>query len=182
MEIRPGTAAAGRSVRLNPVVDDTEGGDKDLRRSYLYMNVVPVEISEISLLRNRELITEEEVNLWNSVVEEASRMQAEMSGEALDHKTKQHLVSPMTVELEPDDYEDYFRTDLFYQLGLSREPNNTLLLSNYAQFLHLVSHDNDRAEECFNRVLLVDPMDAEGLCRYADFSVDGKKGPVGSRR
>ncbi|KAG2723868.1 hypothetical protein I3760_02G190900 [Carya illinoinensis] len=132
-----GAAAAGRSDRLNPAVDDTEGG--------------------------------EEVNLWNSVVEEASRMQAEMSGEALDHKTKQHLVSPVTVELEREDYEDYFRRDLFYQLELSREPNNTLLLSNHAQFLHLIVHDNDRAEECLKRALLVDPMDAEGLCRYADF-------------
>lgn len=102
------------------------------------------EISEASLFGNKELTAEEEKNLWKSMVEEASRMQAEMRGEALDHETKQRFVSPVTVEPESDDYEDFFKTDLSYQMGLYQDPNNPLLLSNYAQFLFLVAHDNDR--------------------------------------
>lgn len=96
-------------------------------------------------------------------------MQAEMRGVALDHETMQRFVSPVTVKPESDDYEDFFKTDLSYQMGLYQDPNNPLLLANYAQFLHLVAHDNDRAEECFKRAVLLEPLDAEGLSRYAEF-------------
>lgn len=101
-------------------------------------------ISEACLFGNKELSAEEEMNLWKSMVEEASRMQAEMRGVALDHETMQRFVSPVTVKPESDDYEDFFKTDLSYQMGLYQDPNNPLLLANYAQFLHLVAHDNDR--------------------------------------
>jgi hypothetical protein len=102
------------------------------------------EISEAYLFGNKEMSEEEEMNLWKSMVEEASKMQAEMRGVALDHETMQRFVSPVTVKPESDDYEDFFKTDLSYQMGLYQDPNNPLLLANYAQFLHLVAHDNDR--------------------------------------
>ncbi|KAB2598350.1 hypothetical protein D8674_001270 [Pyrus ussuriensis x Pyrus communis] len=86
----------------------------------------------------------EDVKLWNSVMEQASRMQSEMRDEALDHATVQQF--------------HYFRTDLLYQMGLAQDPHNALLLSNYAQFLHVVARDHDREKP-----------DAEALIRYADF-------------
>lgn len=87
---------------------------------------------------------EEELSLWDSVVEEASRMQGVLRDESLDHETMQRFVSPVTAKIESDDYADYFRTELLYQNGLVQEPSNPLLLANYAQFLYLVAHDYDR--------------------------------------
>ncbi|XP_034703624.1 uncharacterized protein LOC117927987 [Vitis riparia] len=116
-----------------------------------------------------ELTHMEEVNLWNSVVEEASRMAAESGAEALDHETIQRMVSPVGVELEADDYIEYFRTDLLYQIRISEDPNNPLLLCNYGQFLRLFARDQDRAEECFKRAVEVEPEDGEALNQYANF-------------
>ncbi|XP_050148788.1 uncharacterized protein LOC126623847 [Malus sylvestris] len=123
----------------------------------------------VSLFNDKEFTAEEDVKLWNSVMEEASRMQSEMRDEALDHATVQQFVSPITVNIEPDYHEHYFRTDLLYQMGLAQDPQNALLLSNYAQFLHVVARDHDRAEECFRRAVQGEKPDAEALTRYADF-------------
>ncbi|XP_030492204.2 uncharacterized protein LOC115708141 [Cannabis sativa] len=126
--------------------------------------------NEVPFLGIEELnMDKEEINLWDSFLDEALKMQAESWGEALDQETLQQLVSPFNVQLEQDDYEHHFRTDLSYQIGLAREHNNPLLLSNYAQFLYLVYHDNNRAEECFRRAVEAEPPDAEALSRYADF-------------
>lgn len=128
----------------------------------------------------REILEEKEVGLWNSMVEEAKEMKLGhgedeglgfvVDGDDHDHdRTLKKFVSPVKVEIERDDYEEYYRTDLLYQIGLSQEPNNTLLLSNYAQFLCLVSRDYDRAEECFKRSIQLDPSDAEVVSQYANF-------------
>ncbi|XP_061999735.1 uncharacterized protein LOC133717101 [Rosa rugosa] len=114
-------------------------------------------------------LDDEELNLWKSVLEEASNMQAELRTEDLDYETVQQFVSPVTVNLEADDYDCYFKTDILYQMGLAQEPDNTLLLSNYAKFLYLVAHDHDRAEECFRRAVQAEKPDAEALSLYADF-------------
>lgn len=87
---------------------------------------------------------EEELQIWNSIVDEASKMQASMRDESLDHETMQRFVSPIHANIEVDDYEDYFKTELLYQMALNQEPQNTLLLTNYAQFLFLVAQDYDR--------------------------------------
>ncbi|TYJ31227.1 hypothetical protein E1A91_A06G184100v1 [Gossypium mustelinum] len=84
-------------------------------------------------------------------------------------KVRQQLVSPLHAEIEPDNYEVHSKTDLVYQMRIAEEPNNALLLTNYAQFLHLVVNDYDRAEECFKRAIEVEPQDAEALGLYADF-------------
>ncbi|XP_050385800.1 uncharacterized protein LOC126802246 [Argentina anserina] len=120
-------------------------------------------ISDVSSLNDEEL------NLWNSVLEKASNMQAELRSPHLDHETVKNFVSPVTVNLESDDYDCYSKTDILYQMSLAREPDNTLLLSNYAQFLYLVAHDNNRAEECFRRAVQAEKPDAEALSLYADF-------------
>ncbi|KAF8397318.1 hypothetical protein HHK36_016231 [Tetracentron sinense] len=140
--------------------------------------IIPGEISQVSSFGNatkeleiekEDVISEEEVKIWNLIAEEASRMQAELRDAVLDHETMQRFVSPVKVEIEPGDYTEYIRTELLYQMGLSQEPNNPLLLSNYAQFLYLVVHDHDRAEEYFKRAIRVEPPDAESYTRYASF-------------
>ncbi|KZV34965.1 hypothetical protein F511_04939 [Dorcoceras hygrometricum] len=93
----------------------------------------------------------------------------EVEGEEVDHKNIQSFVSPVSVEVESDGYEEYHRTDLLYQMSLSREPNNPLLLCNYGQFLQLVARDYDRAEECYKRAVQLMPPDAEALSLYANF-------------
>ncbi|KAL5568521.1 hypothetical protein UlMin_025096 [Ulmus minor] len=123
----------------------------------------------ITFFGNEELTDEGGKNLWNSVLGEALRMQSEFRAEALDQYTARQFVSPISVEVEADDYSPYYRTDLSYQTGIAREPNNPLLLSNYGQFLYLVYHDVNRAEACFRRAIQVEPPDPEALCRYADF-------------
>ncbi|KAM7522089.1 hypothetical protein LguiA_011991 [Lonicera macranthoides] len=118
---------------------------------------------------NEVVSSEEEASLWNSITEEAGRMQAAGRNEALDQETMQRFVSPVTAKIETDDYEDYFRTELLYQMGLLQEPSNTLLLANYAQFLFLVAQDYDRAEHYFKRAAKVEPKDPEALSKYASF-------------
>lgn len=107
---------------------------------------------------------EEEAKLWDSMVEEASKMEV-----GLDRDAMKRFVSPVTARIESDDYAEFLRTELVYQTGLSKDPNNTLLLANYAQFLYLVAHDYDRAEEYFKRAIEVEPPDAEAYNKYATF-------------
>ncbi|KAI3772238.1 hypothetical protein L6452_03419 [Arctium lappa] len=112
---------------------------------------------------------EEEWGFWNLIVEEADRLQGVIGDGGLDHETMKRFVSPVTVKLEEEDTEDHFRTELLYQTGLSQEPDNPLLLANYAQFLCLVARDYDRAEDYFKRASKVEPKDAEALNKYASF-------------
>ncbi|EYU41270.1 hypothetical protein ABFS82_06G136200 [Erythranthe guttata] len=109
-----------------------------------------------------------DLNLWSSMVEDASEMMREGDIEE-ELVVPKHFVAPVWVEIEPDDYEEFTRTDLLYQMNLSLQPDHPLLLCNYGQFLHRVAHDHDRAEECFKRAVQLSPGDAECLSRYADF-------------
>lgn len=88
-------------------------------------------------------LTEEEEKLWNFMLEEASKMQRELRGEDLDHETMMKFLSPVSVEIEGDQYEEYEKTDAYYKKHINLAPYNSLLLSNYAQFLFLVMKDND---------------------------------------
>ncbi|KAK7301779.1 hypothetical protein RJT34_12654 [Clitoria ternatea] len=117
--------------------------------------------AESSMMGKEE---EEEAKLWDSMVEEASSLEV-----GLDRDSMKGLVSPVSARIESDDYAEYLRTELVYQTGLSKDPNNTLLLANYAQFLYLVAHDYDRAEEYFKRAIEVEPPDAEAYNKYATF-------------
>lgn len=82
--------------------------------------------------------------LWNSMLEEAHKLQEEIRNEALDSEKMKMLVAPVSVELEGDAYEEYKRTELYYKEHISWAPHSSLLLSNYAQFLYLVYHDVDK--------------------------------------
>ncbi|PSS09480.1 Intraflagellar transport protein like [Actinidia chinensis var. chinensis] len=166
----------GGSGKFRPVSGGTDGGGRFDAAASLN-TVVP---DGVSTAREEESVSgqvsrEEELMLWNSIVEESSRMQAAVRDEALDQETVGRFVSPVTAKIDADDYADYFKTELLYRTGLTHEPSNPLLLANYAQFLYLVAHDYDRAEEYFKRAVRVEPPDAEALSKYATFLWQARK-------
>ncbi|KAK7850466.1 uncharacterized protein LOC111985897 [Quercus suber] len=172
-----GNSGGGGKVR--PIASGTDG-DGGFDVSNQYRTILPDGSSSSSSSQlssygtTREAAEsetrEEEANLWNSVVEEASEMQSSLRHEALDQETMQRFVSPVIARIEADnDYADYFKTGLLYQVGLAQDPNNPLLLANYAQFLYVVAHDYDRAEEYFKKAVGVEPRDAEAYNKYATF-------------
>ncbi|PIA32132.1 hypothetical protein AQUCO_04500021v1 [Aquilegia coerulea] len=173
---------SGGGGKVKPIGSGTDGGDGrfDGVSSIYQHSIVSDELSQVSSFGNpttsqeeEELVQEisinEETKLWNSIVQQASEMQAAMMDESLDHETMQKFVSPIIAEIEPEDYSAYSRTELKYQEAVFQEPNNPLLLTNYAQFLYLVVHDHDRAEEYFKRASQIKPSDAEALSKYASF-------------
>ncbi|KAJ6809046.1 uncharacterized protein M6B38_164225 [Iris pallida] len=116
------------------------------------------------------VVPEEEAAAWNRMVEEATRMQAvARDGSLMDHDTLRSFVSPVGIEVEQEDYEEYSKTEMMYHRALALDPDNALLLSNFAQFLYLVLHDHNRAEYYFKRAVGMKPADAESLSRYASF-------------
>lgn len=122
------------------------------------------------LLSTQRGIREEELSLWNSMVEEAE-------DSPVDHDMRLRLVSPIIASVALDDNANYARTELLYKMGLAQEPNNTLLLANYAQFLYLVSQDYDRAEKCFKKAMESGEVevDAEAYSKYAIFQWKARK-------
>ncbi|KAL3518077.1 hypothetical protein ACH5RR_020666 [Cinchona calisaya] len=168
----------GRGGKYRPLASGTDGdGMFDRNSSDDHPTIVPDGVSSIeNPLRTSEeesvsgqVTREKEMKLWQSIVEEASRIQCASRDEALDHEIMQRFVSPINAKIESDDYADYFRTEFLYQRELAQEPNNSLLLANYAQFLYLVIQDYDRAEDYFKRAAKVEPKDAEALNKYATF-------------
>ncbi|XP_022731394.1 uncharacterized protein LOC111285945 [Durio zibethinus] len=169
----------GGGGKVRPVASGNDG-DGWFDKADQFRTIVPDGASQLSSPATtgeaqrestpRRVAAEEELILWNSFVDEALKMQELFRDETLDHETIQRFISPVIAKIEPDgDYEDYFRTELRYQTGLSEEPNNSLLLANYAQFLYLVAHDYDRAEEYFKTAIEVEPADAEAYSKYASF-------------
>ncbi|XP_002525619.2 uncharacterized protein LOC8276385 [Ricinus communis] len=158
--------------KIRPVGSGTDGW---FDGSNQFRTIVPDGASQLSSPGEAEESVsgqetrEEESSLWNSIVDEAWKMQASLRDGSLDRETVQRFVSPIKAIVEPDDYSAYLTTELFYQTGLSQDPNNPLLLTNYAQFLCLVAQDYDRAEEYFKRAIAVEPPDAEAYSKYASF-------------
>lgn len=165
----------GGGGKVRPVSSGTDG-DEWYDKADQFRTVIPDGASPVSSshgtttgaeLTSEQINSKEESSLWNSIVQEASKIQYKDG--ALDHQTINRLISPVTVKIEPDDHADYLRTELIYQMALREEPNNPLLLANYAQFLWLVPDDRDRAEEYFKRATEVEPADAEAYSKYANF-------------
>lgn len=143
--------------------ENLKKNDDDLDQNSTNWGVGNFELG-VSTREVLEKLDESEVGLWNLMVEDANQMEqgGYVKNEGLrfvvnddyvkndddyDVKLREkkiEFVSPVGVMIEGDDYEEYYRTDLLYQIGLFQEPNNTLLLSNYAQFLCLVFRDYDR--------------------------------------
>ncbi|XP_030447580.1 uncharacterized protein LOC115670441 [Syzygium oleosum] len=167
----------GGGGKVRPIASGMDG-EGQFHRSDNYPPILPDGASQLSSFGatteaesvSGQSIREEEMLLWNSMVEEASQMQAPSRDEALDHEVTQKFVSPVTAKAEPDDYPEYFRTELTYQTSLYQDPTNAVLLVNYAQFLYLVARDYDRAEEYFKKAVAAEePADAEACSKYAGF-------------
>lgn len=111
-----------------------------------------------------------------------SAVTSKIASEVLDQETKTMFVAPVNVEVESDDYVCYDRTDLNYQHAISTDPDNPLLLSNYAQFLYLVRHDHLRAEKMFRRATTAADavVDGEVMGRFASFLWVAKGDLVGA--
>lgn len=58
-------------------------------------------------------------------------------------------------------------TEVYYQKMLEANPGNSLLLRNYAKFLHEVQGNLAKAEEYYERAILASPGDGEVLSLYA---------------
>lgn len=58
-------------------------------------------------------------------------------------------------------------TETYFQKMLEANPGNSLLLRNYAQFLHEVQGNLAKAEEYYERAILASPGDGEVLSLYA---------------
>ncbi|GAU27800.1 hypothetical protein TSUD_113790 [Trifolium subterraneum] len=66
------------------------------------------------------------------------------------------------------DYDGRDETDAYYQNMIEANPNNSLLLGNYAKFLKEVRGDYGKAEEYVERAILVNPGYGDALSLYAD--------------
>ncbi|KAK9065927.1 hypothetical protein SSX86_015329 [Deinandra increscens subsp. villosa] len=165
----------GGGGKSRPVASGT-GGEESFDH---HRKVIPDGDSSSSTINSSVSgqVTEEESVLWQLIVEEAVNMQDVLRNGVLDYETMQRFVSPVTgTVLEEDNAsESHLRTEVLYQMGLSEEPNNPLLLANYAQFLYIISQDYDRAEEYFKRASKVEPKDAEALSKYASFLWEVRK-------
>ncbi|KAA3458572.1 Tetratricopeptide repeat-like superfamily protein [Gossypium australe] len=170
----------GGGGKARPIASGTDG-DGLFNAAEQFRTIVPDGASQLSSpgttgesqtasSTSGRVTREEELSLWNTIVDEASNMQALFSDETIDNETIRSFISPVMAKMEPDDYhEDYLKTELFYKTELSQEPNNPLLLANYAQFLYLVVRDYDRAEEYFKKAIEVEPADGEAYSKYASF-------------
>ncbi|XP_039121607.1 uncharacterized protein LOC120258310 [Dioscorea cayenensis subsp. rotundata] len=68
----------------------------------------------------------------------------------------------------------------YYKSMLSSDPNNTLLLRNYGQFLHEVIGDFGEAEKYYSRAIVLSPRDGDLLSLYAKLLWDeGEKTKAG---
>ncbi|GAQ88862.1 hypothetical protein KFL_004650070 [Klebsormidium nitens] len=87
----------------------------------------------------------------------------------LDQEVIRQLVAPLSVEVDPDNYPCFDRTELQYLNAIAKEPSNALLLGNMAMFMYVVRKDKERAHSYFKQALDADPEDGETLSRYASF-------------
>lgn len=118
---------------------------------------------------------EDYATAWRGILQEVDRIRGNERHEALmDPDTLRRLVSPVTVEMEAEDFSAYSVTEFCYRRALADNPDDPLILSNFAQFLHVVLRDHHSAEEYFKRAAKAEPADAEALCRYANFLWEAK--------
>ncbi|KAK9755705.1 hypothetical protein RND81_01G044600 [Saponaria officinalis] len=160
----------GGGNKYKPVASGMDG-DGWMNNSSVNINrpIVSDGVSPFTTREEESVSGQEEVAAWKSILDEASRMQGQFRDKSLVDDVTKWFVSPVTAKIEAENVEDYGKTELVYQTELAQEPNNVLLLANYAQFLYLVLHDFDRAEEYFKRAIKVEPKDAEAHNKYATF-------------
>ena len=95
----------------------------------------------------RKISPEEEKVMHALMVEAMAEMERNSRWQPLpvvEKEAMKKLVAPVQVTASPDNYSCFDRTELEYQHALDIQPSNVMLLSNYAQFLYTVRHDNNR--------------------------------------
>ncbi|KAL4558337.1 hypothetical protein LXL04_036536 [Taraxacum kok-saghyz] len=127
----------GGSRNFRPVAGGTDGEESFDGAVAHHRKIIPDGVSSSSTISpsiSNQTTHEEESSVWKSIVEEADNMQELIINGVLDRQTMQNFVSPVTAKVveEEADGESLFRTELLYQMGLSEEPDNPLLLANYA--------------------------------------------------
>jgi hypothetical protein len=150
-----GNSGGGGKVR--PVAGATGDGHSD--ESYRQRGTVPPqglsqatpmgagsEASVSDSMAVEETQTQDELVIWKRISDEATRMKASARAEELtDPEILGQLVAPVEAPKVETEYSPEFAaTAQRYEQAVSDEPNNSLLLSNFAQFLYLVQHDHDR--------------------------------------
>ncbi|KAF5204147.1 Tetratricopeptide repeat (TPR)-like superfamily protein [Thalictrum thalictroides] len=73
------------------------------------------------------------------------------------------------IDYENGDLSDFERTRIIYESLVFNDPENSLILSNYAQFLYQIANDYNKAEELFKRAVQVKPVDGDALSKYGIF-------------
>ncbi|KAG0448875.1 hypothetical protein HPP92_027601 [Vanilla planifolia] len=79
------------------------------------------------------------------------------------------LDEPDTEESDPRGVDLRRRRSLYESIIFRDKEPNSLILSNYAQFLYQFEMDHDRAEEYFELSVKTEPVDGKALSRYASF-------------
>lgn len=145
------------------------GDDRWDESRYSLSGVAPQQLAPLAWT-DAEMLAPDEQAIWEKMVAEVSNMQANARAEELtDPEVLGNLVAPVVAEMETEDVAEYARTEQSYELAVSEEPNNSLILANFAQFLYLTRNDHKRAEHYFERAVQAEPTDAEALSRYATF-------------
>jgi hypothetical protein len=96
-------------------------------------------VSDSMPVEEAQETVQDELVIWKRISDEATRMQASVRAEELmDPEILEQLVAP--VEAPKTDVATAQR----YEQAVSEEPNSSLLLANFAQFLYQVQGDLDR--------------------------------------
>uniref|UniRef100_A0A0A9DRN7 Uncharacterized protein n=1 Tax=Arundo donax TaxID=35708 RepID=A0A0A9DRN7_ARUDO len=161
---------SGGGGKAPPVAGATGDGRSD-ESLYQLSRVAPQQPSTPAAPGAGDAVPDaDEQAIWEMMLAEASRIQASARADELsDPDVLGSLVAPVEAEMETEDLAEHARTRQRYELAVSEEPDNSLILANFAQFLYLVQNDHDQAEHYFERAVRAAPEDAEALSRYATF-------------
>lgn len=177
----PSSAGSGGNNTNSPTIAENFDGDAWLHGGsgnpkYVVAQKESVRDASVRLDGNaKKKEVEKRHELMKAWVESSMKEMKSKKGESseqqavLEQETIRRLVAPVVAHLESDNYACFDRTDLEYQHVLSKDPSNSLLLANYAQFLYVVRHDHDRAEGYFHQAMQADPLDSAILGRFASF-------------
>ncbi|KAM3410795.1 hypothetical protein ACQJBY_002798 [Aegilops geniculata] len=141
-----GGSGGGGDVR--PVAG-ASGDDRWDESRYSLSRVAPQQLTPLTGKGAENVVPDaaavDEQAIWERMVAEASSLQADARADELtDPGVLGNLVAPVEAEIETEDAGEYARTEQRYELAVSEEPNNSLILANFAQFLYITRKDHRR--------------------------------------
>jgi hypothetical protein len=103
-------------------------------------------VSDSMPVEEAQQTVQDELVIWKRISDEATRMQASVRAEELmDPEILEQLVAPVEAPKPDVAYSsEHVATAQRYEQAVSEEPNSSLLLANFAQFLYQVQGDIDR--------------------------------------